>query len=227
MISAEPIATTVAEPAADLSALDDNEAPTPGTDKIATTFAELGVPRRLVETLQRGGITAPFPIQAATIPDALAGRDVLGRGQTGSGKTLAFGLPMLARLATPARHARRHPAKALILVPTRELAMQVNDALAPLARTVGLFTKTAVRRRAVRQADPRLRRGVDVLVATPGRLGDLIERGDCSLDDDRDHACSTRPTRWPTWASCPRSPSCWRKTPGARAAAAVLGHARR
>src|SRR5262249_28206509 len=110
--------------------------------RAAVGFAGLGVPRPLVRALADTRITEPFPIQAATIPDALIGRDVLGRGQTGSGKTLAFGLPILARLAG-GRSAPGRP-RALILVPTRELAMQVNDALLPLGRAVGLFTRTAV-----------------------------------------------------------------------------------
>jgi superfamily II DNA/RNA helicase len=145
----------------------------------AAGFAELGVPRPLVRALAAERITEPFPIQAATIPDALIGRDVLGRGQTGSGKTLAFGLPILARLAG-GRSAPGRP-RALILVPTRELAMQVNDALLPLGRAVGLFTRTAVGGTSYDKQIRDLRRGVDVLVATPGRLGDLIERGECSL----------------------------------------------
>ena len=149
---------------------------------VPTTFADLGVPRRLVETLQRGGITAPFPIQAATIPDAIAGRDVLGRGQTGSGKTLAFGLPIIIRLSNAGKARPGHPA-ALILVPTRELAMQVNDVIAPLARTAGLFSRTAFGGSPYDKQIRDLRRGVDILVATPGRLGDLIEKGECSLDD--------------------------------------------
>src|SRR5689334_7329372 len=106
-------------------------------------FGALGLPAPLVRQLHRDGITTPFPIQAAAIPDALAGRDVLGRGQTGSGKTLAFGLPVLARIAVSGR-ALPHQPKALILVPTRELAMQVADALTPLGRSVGVFLKTAV-----------------------------------------------------------------------------------
>src|SRR5262249_31199126 len=109
-----------------------------------------------------------------------AGRDVLGRGQTGSGKTLAFGLPILARLAG-SRSGPGRP-RALVLVPTRELAMQVNDALMPLGRAVGLFTRTAVGGVSYDKQIRDLRRGVDVLVATPGRLGDLIERGECALD---------------------------------------------
>jgi superfamily II DNA/RNA helicase len=143
-------------------------------------FASLGVPRALVRTLDRAQITSPFPIQAATIPDALAGRDVLGRGQTGSGKTLAFGLPMLVRIAASGRSAPRKP-KGLILVPTRELAMQVNDVLTPLAKAMGLFTKTAFGGAPYQTQIYALERGVDILVATPGRLGDLIEKGACSL----------------------------------------------
>ncbi|WP_240669932.1 DEAD/DEAH box helicase [Actinoplanes solisilvae] len=146
------------------------------------SFAELGVPAELVRVLSREGITTPFEIQAATMPDALAGRDVLGRGQTGSGKTLAFGLPLLARVSQGGR-ARPHHPKALILVPTRELAMQVADALMPLGRSVGVFLKTAVGGVPYDRQMDALRRGVEVMVATPGRLGDLIERGACKLDD--------------------------------------------
>ena len=147
-----------------------------------TTFAELGVPGELVRVLNREGITTPFEIQAATMPDALAGRDVLGRGQTGSGKTLAFGLPLLTRVAQGGR-ARPHYPKALILVPTRELAMQVTDSLMPLGRAVGVFLKTAVGGVPYDRQMDALRRGVEVMVATPGRLADLIERGACKLDD--------------------------------------------
>lgn len=145
-------------------------------------FAALGLPQPLVRALARQGITAPFDIQRATMPDALAGRDVLGRGQTGSGKTLAFGLPVLARLADGERARPRHP-RALVLVPTRELAMQVSDALFPLGRTIGVFLRTAVGGVPYDRQISALRRGVDVLVATPGRLADLIERGVCRLDD--------------------------------------------
>src|SRR5690348_12767941 len=147
--------------------------------RIGPTFASLGVPAPLIAVLGQAGITGPFPIQAATIPDALAGRDVLGRGQTGSGKTLAFGLAMLTRLSEGPRSAPCRP-KGLILVPTRELAMQVNDALAPLAKSVKLFTKTAFGGSSYGIQIDALRRGVDVLVATPGRLADLIQRGNCS-----------------------------------------------
>ncbi|WP_202879560.1 DEAD/DEAH box helicase [Serinicoccus kebangsaanensis] len=145
-------------------------------------FAGLGLREELVGALARTGITAPFPIQAATIPDAMAGRDLLGRGQTGSGKTMAFGLPLLDRLATRPRAVPHRP-RAVILTPTRELAMQISDALAPLIR--------AVDRRFVLVAGgmpytPQLRaleKGVDVLVATPGRLIDLIDRSAADLSE--------------------------------------------
>ncbi|GAB2928509.1 DEAD/DEAH box helicase [Micromonospora polyrhachis] len=148
----------------------------------APTFISLGLPKDLVRALNREGITTPFPIQQATVPDALAGRDVLGRGQTGSGKTLAFGLPMLARMAAGGRARPLHP-RALVLVPTRELAMQVNDALMPLGKSVGVFLKTAVGGVPYDRQIDSLRRGVEIIVATPGRLGDLISRGVCNLDD--------------------------------------------
>ncbi|MEU5562803.1 DEAD/DEAH box helicase [Micromonospora musae] len=140
------------------------------------------MPQPLVRALARQGITTPFEIQRATVPDALAGRDVLGRGQTGSGKTLAFGLPLLARVAAGDRARPLHP-RALVLVPTRELAMQVNDALLPLGKAVGVFLKTAVGGVPYDRQIDALRRGVEIIVATPGRLGDLIERGVCRLDD--------------------------------------------
>ncbi len=178
-VAAEPTST---EPAATDAVAVAVDPAVESADNIVTTFAELGVPARLVESLQRGGITAPFPIQAATIPDAIAGRDVLGRGQTGSGKTLAFGLPIIIRLSNAGKARPGHPA-ALILVPTRELAMQVNDVIAPLARTAGLFSRTAFGGSPYDKQIRDLRRGVDILVATPGRLGDLIEKGECSLDD--------------------------------------------
>nr|WP_239177124.1 DEAD/DEAH box helicase [Actinoplanes octamycinicus] len=142
----------------------------------------MGLPAEIVRVLTREGITTPFEIQAATVPDALAGRDVLGRGQTGSGKTLAFGLPVLARTAQGGK-ARPHHPKALILVPTRELAMQVADSLMPVGRSVGVFLKTAVGGVPYDRQMDALRRGVEVIVATPGRLADLIERGACKLDD--------------------------------------------
>jgi len=155
---------------------------TPDTASGVVDFAALGLPRTLVRALAREGITTPFDIQRATLPDALAGRDVLGRGQTGSGKTLAFGLPVLTRMAAGPR-ARPHRPRALVLVPTRELAMQVSDALMPLGRAVGVFLTATVGGVPYDRQIDALRRGVDVVVATPGRLADLIDRGACVLDD--------------------------------------------
>ncbi|SDZ36695.1 Superfamily II DNA and RNA helicase [Micromonospora pattaloongensis] len=172
---------------ADADTVDAGTADTVGSDTDRTEpagpdFAALGLPQPLVRALAREGITTPFEIQRATLPDALAGRDVLGRGQTGSGKTLAFGLPVLTRVSAGDRARPLHP-KALILVPTRELAMQVNDALMPLGRSVGVFLKTAVGGVPYDRQIDSLRRGVEIIVATPGRLGDLIDRGVCVLDD--------------------------------------------
>ena len=143
----------------------------------STGFADLGVPSELTAVLAGLGITEPFPIQTATIPDALEGRDVLGRGRTGSGKTLGFGLPMLTRLTTK----RGMGVRGLVLVPTRELAMQVADVLAPLARATGLDVTLVA---GGMPYGPQLRafeRGVDVVVATPGRLVDLLDQGAASL----------------------------------------------
>ena len=155
-------------------------------------FTRLGVPKPLVAALQSEGIVSPFPIQVATIPDALAGRDVLGRAQTGSGKTLGFGLPMLARLGGPAR-GRRTP-RGLVLVPTRELAMQVADVLAPLAKTMDLSVTLIAGGMSYAPQIRALERGVDVVVATPGRLIDLMEQGAVDLSrveiavlDEADH----------------------------------------
>jgi len=145
-------------------------------------FAALGLPAPLVERLAREGITAPFPIQTATIPDALAGRDVLGRGQTGSGKTFAFGLPTLTRLAAGDRALARRP-RALILTPTRELAMQISDALEPFVHVMGLRHKLVAGGMPYPPQLMALDRGVDLLIATPGRLKDLIERGAVQLTD--------------------------------------------
>ena len=172
--------TTFADPGTSPSASDTSVEQTTAVD--TPDFAALGLPRPLVTALARQGITTPFEIQRATVPDALAGRDVLGRGQTGSGKTLAFGLPVIARLADRNRARPLHP-RALVLVPTRELAMQVNDALMPLGKAVGIFLKTAVGGVPYDRQIDALRRGVEIIVATPGRLGDLIERGVCNLDD--------------------------------------------
>ncbi|MFB7028902.1 MULTISPECIES: DEAD/DEAH box helicase [unclassified Streptomyces] len=146
----------------------------------ATGFAELGLPAEVLRVLGRLGVDEPFPIQAATVPDALAGRDVLGRGRTGSGKTLAFGLPLLVRTAGRRAEARRP--LALVLVPTRELAQQVTDALTPYATALGLRLATVVGGVSIGRQAGALRDGAEVLVATPGRLMDLVERKDCRLD---------------------------------------------
>jgi superfamily II DNA/RNA helicase len=143
------------------------------------SFAALGLPQRIVTVLQRRGVHAPFAIQARTLPDALAGRDVLGRAQTGSGKTLAFGLPMLARL-TGERRLTGAP-RGLVLVPTRELAEQVKEALAPLAHAVDLRVTAIYGGTSMKRQIDALRRGVDIVVACPGRLEDLISQGECSL----------------------------------------------
>jgi superfamily II DNA/RNA helicase len=147
-----------------------------------TSFLELGVPARLSDVLARQGIETPTPIQSATLPDSLAGRDVLGRGRTGSGKTYAFLLPLVARLADGARPTARSP-RALILAPTRELVGQIDAALAPLAEAAGLRTRTVFGGVGQQPQVAALRRGVDIVVACPGRLEDLIGQGHCSLDD--------------------------------------------
>ncbi|MER7837447.1 DEAD/DEAH box helicase [Streptomyces sp. NPDC096040] len=144
------------------------------------SFGELAMPARLLATLGHEGVTVPFPIQAATLPNSLAGRDVLGRGRTGSGKTLAFGLAALAR--TAGRRAEPRQPLALVLVPTRELAQQVTDALTPYARSVSLRLATVVGGMSIGRQAGALRTGAEVVVATPGRLKDLIDRGDCRLD---------------------------------------------
>ncbi|MCX4699250.1 DEAD/DEAH box helicase [Streptomyces sp. NBC_01373] len=143
-------------------------------------FAELDLPERMLAALGHEGVTVPFPIQAATLPNSLAGRDVLGRGRTGSGKTLAFGLALLAR--TAGRVAEPRQPLALVLVPTRELAQQVTDALTPYARAVKLRLTTVVGGMSIGRQAGALRGGAEVVVATPGRLKDLIDRGDCRLD---------------------------------------------
>ncbi|MER8083654.1 DEAD/DEAH box helicase [Streptomyces sp. NPDC058316] len=146
----------------------------------AAAFAELDLPAPLLAALAAEGVTTPFPIQGATLPNSLAGRDVLGRGRTGSGKTLAFGLALLARTAGNRADARRP--LALVLVPTRELAQQVTDALTPYARSLKLRMATVVGGMSIGRQASALRGGAEVVVATPGRLKDLIERGDCHLD---------------------------------------------
>ncbi|MER6472518.1 DEAD/DEAH box helicase [Streptomyces collinus] len=151
------------------------------TDTPEITFADLGLPEGVVRKLAQNGVTIPFPIQAATIPDALAGKDILGRGRTGSGKTLSFGLPTLATLA--GGRTQKHKPRAVILTPTRELAMQVADALQPYGDVLGLKMKVVCGGTSMGNQIYALERGVDILVATPGRLRDIINRGACSLED--------------------------------------------
>jgi superfamily II DNA/RNA helicase len=159
-----------------------------------STFDALGVPAPLVEVLAGSGITAPFPIQVATLPDSLAGRDVLGRGRTGSGKTLAFGLPLVARLAaSDSRRTARRP-RGLVLVPTRELANQVLAVVEPLARALGMSATTIFGGVGQNPQVQALAAGVDIVIACPGRLEDLIGQGHADLGgveitvlDEADH----------------------------------------
>ncbi|ADI08860.1 ATP-dependent RNA helicase [Streptomyces bingchenggensis BCW-1] len=144
------------------------------------TFGDLGLPEQIVRKLAQNGVTTPFPIQAATIPDAMAGSDILGRGRTGSGKTLSFGLPLLTTLA--GGHTEKKRPRGLILTPTRELAMQVSDALQPYGDVLGLKLKVVCGGTSMGNQIYALERGVDILVATPGRLRDIIDRGAASLD---------------------------------------------
>jgi superfamily II DNA/RNA helicase len=145
------------------------------------TFASLGVPAPLVAVLAKQGITEPFPIQAATLPDAMDGRDILGRAQTGSGKTLGFSLPLVARLADG--HTMACRPRGLILVPTRELAAQVHGVLTPLAASAGLKVATIFGGTSQNPQVAALRNRADIVVACPGRLADLIEQGHCQLGD--------------------------------------------
>ena len=158
------------------------------------SFADLGLPSPLVDVLAEQGILAPFPIQQATIADALSGRDTLGRGRTGSGKTLAFTLPLLARLHASGTQREQFAPRALVLVPTRELANQVRDVLAPLASALGMRTAVVYGGVAYGGQITAMRNGVDVVVACPGRFIDLMESGHVDLDkievtvlDEADH----------------------------------------
>ena len=158
------------------------------------TFAQLGLPTPLVAALARHGITEPFAIQSRTLPDGLRGRDVLGRAQTGSGKTLAFGLPMLTRLHIGGAPRQPLAPRGLVLVPTRELASQVAEALSGLARALDLHVTTVYGGAPIGRQVEQLRRGTDIVVATPGRLLDLMERNAVRLNsvevgvlDEADH----------------------------------------
>jgi superfamily II DNA/RNA helicase len=164
------------------------------TSLSSQNFAVLGVPSSLARVLADAGITTPTPIQAATLPDALAGRDVLGRGRTGSGKTYAFLLPLVARLSASGRSAGPRRPRALVLAPTRELVGQIHEALKPLAASAGLTSQTVFGGVGQNPQVQGLRRGVDIVIACPGRLEDLMGQGHCHLDaievtvlDEADH----------------------------------------
>lgn len=166
----------------------------PSSPSAQPSFTDLGVPAELSAALATNGITTPFPIQAATLPHSLAGRDVLGRGRTGSGKTYAFAIPVLARLAASRKPRRPGRPRALILAPTRELATQIEASIAPLAAALSLRTTTVFGGVGPQPQINRLRAGVDVLVACPGRLADHIGSGHAHLDaveitvlDEADH----------------------------------------
>ena len=156
------------------------------------TFADLGVPAPLVRALTEAGLTHPFPIQTQTLPDTLAGRDVLGRGKTGSGKTLAFAIPLVSRLAGGTRRPAR-PA-GLVLAPTRELATQITATITPLAAAYGLRVVTIFGGVPAARQITALKSGADIVVACPGRLEDLMRQRQISLDaveitviDEADH----------------------------------------
>jgi len=181
-----------------------HESPTSGLDAALTeaegrpqpaqlSFADLGLPAPLVTALAASGVSAPFAIQARALPDALAGRDILARAQTGSGKTLAFGLPIFVRLAEKPGRAGSFP-RGLVLVPTRELAQQVADVFVPLGKAVNVRVTTVFGGMPIGRQIERLRNGTDLIVATPGRLLDLMERRAVNLDaievavlDEADH----------------------------------------
>jgi superfamily II DNA/RNA helicase len=163
------------------------------------SFKDLGLGDNIERQLQSMGALSPFPIQAATIPDVLAGKDVLGRGKTGSGKTIAFGAPVVERLMENGGAKGRKPGRlprALILAPTRELAMQIDRTVQPIARAVGLNTTTVFGGVPQFKQVSALQRGTDIVIATPGRLEDLVEQGRLDLSkvtitvlDEADHMC--------------------------------------
>jgi superfamily II DNA/RNA helicase len=168
-------------------------------ENVATfaTFQEMDLPERLTQELAKMGAATPFPIQAATIPVAMEGRDVLGRGKTGSGKTIAFGVPIVAMLAKGGNQPRQAlKPRALIMAPTRELADQIDRTISPLAKSVGFFTTTIYGGVPQYRQEQALKRGVDIAIATPGRLEDLMAQGLVDLSecqtvvlDEADHMC--------------------------------------
>jgi superfamily II DNA/RNA helicase len=167
-------------------------------DMDGISFGDLGLGDNICRQLAQLGAASPFPIQAATIPIILTGRDVLGRGRTGSGKTIAFGAPLVERLLAdgPTGRKQGRPARALIMAPTRELAMQIDRTVQPIARSVGLFTTTIYGGVPQHKQVLSLRKGVDIIIATPGRLEDLVEQRMIDLShisitvlDEADHMC--------------------------------------
>ncbi|HNP15551.1 MAG TPA: DEAD/DEAH box helicase, partial [Terrimesophilobacter sp.] len=169
------------------------------SDVVGVTFADLGLGANIVRELSALGADSPFPIQAATIPDVLKGIDVLGRGKTGSGKTIAFGAPLVERLlenyGAKSRKPGRKP-RALILAPTRELALQIDRTIQPIARSVGIFTTQIYGGVPQHRQVMALQRGVDIVIGTPGRIEDLIDQGRLDLSevtitvlDEADHMC--------------------------------------
>ena len=180
--------------AAQVSLIDDDRSDSTDPDGPSRTFEELGVPAPIVSSLAASGVTSPFPIQTATLPDSLAGRDVLGRGKTGSGKTIAFAIPTVVALSNSGTRRQPMRPRALVLVPTRELANQVTEVLQPLAKALSLRLTTIFGGVGQNPQVTALRSGVDIVVACPGRLEDLIQQGFCRLDqvevtvlDEADH----------------------------------------
>jgi superfamily II DNA/RNA helicase len=169
------------------------------SDVEGVSFADLGLGGNIVRVLGELGAASPFPIQAATIPDVLSGKDVLGRGKTGSGKTIAFGAPLVERLMENGGGKNRKPGRsprALILAPTRELALQIDRTVQPIARSVGLFTTQIYGGVPQGRQVGALQRGVDIIIGTPGRIEDLIDQGRLDLSevtitvlDEADHMC--------------------------------------
>ncbi|WP_420366455.1 DEAD/DEAH box helicase [Curtobacterium sp. L3-7] len=172
---------------------------TVAADVEGVTFADLGIGGNISRALGELGATSPFPIQAATIPDVLAGKDVLGRGRTGSGKTIAFGAPLVEKLMEHGGGTKRkmgRAPRALILAPTRELALQIDRTVQPIARSVGLFTTQIYGGVPYGRQEGALERGVDIIVGTPGRVQDLMNKGKLDLSevvisvlDEADHMC--------------------------------------
>src|SRR3712207_3303218 len=168
----------------------------PERHALTSSFSALGVPAPLVDVLAAQGVTEPFPIQADTLRDTLAGRDVLGRGKTGSGKTLAFSIPLVAPLGGALAGGRRRPGRplGLVLAPTRELATQIAGVIEPLAAASGLTVTTVFGGVSQQRQVQALQAGVDIVVACPGRLEDLLKQRHLTLDavevtvlDEADH----------------------------------------